>query len=203
MTTSVSATIPATSPGKSTPPARDMPSHAAGSRHDRASSASRAGYTVRQSSSSGTPSTGGVSVSSPNSFRAAAVNASASPPTCATRSLRLSFSHGVRPLSCSSVTCINTSDVRRHAEVKSIMCVLTSRATVTHRCEGSCDANSRGRAVQITKRCICAEHKGSGLVLDGTTGEEQHLVARLEHVIRPREDERAVANHGGQCGVLG
>src|SRR6185312_13155496 len=71
------------------------------------------------------PSTGGVSVSSPNSFWAAAVNASARPPTCPTRSLRLSFWHGVRPLSCASVTFINTSAVRWHAGVKSIMSVLT------------------------------------------------------------------------------
>src|SRR6476646_4680730 len=128
MTPSVRATIPPTSPGKSTPPARDMPFQAAGSRQARASSASRAGYAARQSSSSSTPSAGGVSVSSPNSLRAAAVNASARPPTCATRSRRLSLSHGVRPLSCSSGMFISTSDVRLHAVSKSIMCVLTSPA---------------------------------------------------------------------------
>src|SRR6478609_4793803 len=136
MTTSVSAMIPPTSPGKSTLPARDMPSHAAGSAHARASSASRLGYAVRQSSSSGAPSTGGVSVSSPNSFLAAAVNASARPPTCPTRSLRLSFWHGVRALSCASVTFINTSAVRWHAGVKSIMSVLTWPATGINQLSG-------------------------------------------------------------------
>jgi Trk K+ transport system NAD-binding subunit len=30
--------------------------------------------------------------------------------------------------------------------------------------------------------------KGSGLVLDGITGEEQHLVTRLQYVVRPGKD---------------
>src|SRR5262249_38890926 len=91
---------------------------------------------VRQSASRGAPSTGGVSVNGPKSLRAAAVNASASPPMCPTRSRTLSFSQGVRPSSCSSVMFVSKSAVSSHALVKSGMWISTRPAAGINRHSG-------------------------------------------------------------------
>ncbi len=124
---------PPTSAGKSMPPARDMPVHAAG----RAERVGEFGEPLRiagrQSSSRSSVICGGLSVSSPNRLAAASVNAAASPPMWQTRAATLRPAHGVAPANWSSLMSRSRSAVPAHAVVMSIMSIPTGGPSRTHR----------------------------------------------------------------------
>ncbi len=222
MTTSSKATRPATSPGRSTPPALVIPDHAAGSRHAAASAARSRGMRVRQSAPRRDASPDGPwAPASPIAFVAAAVNASARPPTWSTRSPTRYSGHGVGSV---EQLLRHAFDQRSHPSGRgfqihrhqrssmSRVCRLVRKETHsidrTHRCR------PERRSARPSRRWPCSLLPARAFV-GGEHEEETHgqrtLSTRrraappargLSRIHRGREGDGVLSRHGGRASAV-